>query len=118
MKAPRAMKPAEYTPFFVPEVGWVFLALTLAALVSEINGSAERHMRKNHRSDAPFLLLRIIVLAVLPCGVAIGVGLLIQSEGLAKAGLWTAVPLMAAFWAISQRYRTEKRDSGSRPGAS
>jgi hypothetical protein len=111
------MRSSEYTPFFVPEFGWVFIALMLAALLSEINGSAERHTRKNLRPDAPFLLLRMIAITFIAAGVAIGVGLLIQSEGVAKAGLWTAVPLMAAFWLIAQRYKTEKRGSGPSPGA-
>jgi hypothetical protein len=95
----------EYTPFFVPEFGWVFLILSAVALTSVISGSTERHMKRNLAQHAPFRLLKGILVGAFLCGVAIGVGLLVQSEVVAKSGLWTAVALLAAFWFVGQRYR-------------
>ncbi len=109
------MRLSDYTPFFVPEFGWVVIVLTLAALISEFNGSAERYMRKNFLPSAPFRLLRVVAIGAFLCGFPMGIGILLQFEGMAKVGLWTSVALVTAFWLIGQKYRSGKRESGRRP---
>ena len=109
------MNDAKFTPFFVPEFGWIFLVLAAGMFMWEVGGRADRWTRAYVRDEAPLGLLRMLRVGFMASLAVIGIGLLLQSTLITDLGLGLGALTLISAGSIARRFRRE--ENGSRPDA-
>lgn len=105
-----SMNSDRFTPFFVPEFGWLFLILATGMAVAEMRGDGERSTRNYARENAPFGLLRFLRIGFAASLVVMGIGLLIRSEMVSDVGLALGALTLIPAGLIARRFKSDRTE--------
>lgn len=105
--------PISVIGLLAPELGWIGVAIALLGVFSEFRGDAERTVRRNFTSEAPFRFILLLRLALYSTVLILGLSLLLESQTLVSVGFGLGVIVFVVLGVLTGLYG-QKRSSGTR----